>query len=120
MATTSALMVRVAFAQISCGAAGALAVVAAGFAVSLLGASAAGFAVVLATGSSVAGATGVGGELVNAANGLSTAVAGVCAPAITAVSKQKVITVNEVTMETGDLDPSIFTLLIHVCRDWRT
>ena len=34
-------------------------------------------------------------------------VAGVCPLAITAVSKLKVITVNEATIDTGDLEPSI-------------
>jgi hypothetical protein len=57
-----------------------------------------------------------GSSLGVAATVLSTIAMGVCAPAIAAVNKQKVITVNEVTMCTGDLEPSILTLLIHVCR----
>jgi hypothetical protein len=76
--------------------------------VSVLAASLADFAV-----SSLAGAPTFGAVVetgaVNSATGLLTTGAGVCAPAVTAVSKQNVITVNEVTLGTGDLEPSMFT-----------
>jgi len=42
-------------------------------------------------------------------------VAGVCPLAVAAVSKQKMIAVNEATMETGDLEPSIWRLSFYVC-----
>lgn len=68
--------------------------------------------------SSVAGAAtfaaGFGSEELNSATGLSTAAAGVCAPATTALTKQRVITVNEATMFAGvDLEPSMFTSPLH-------
>src|SRR5215813_1420921 len=110
IATTSALTVRVHCACIGGAglvvvpATGALAgVVVSGFANSgsALGDSVAGLAV-----SSLAGAptfcAGVETGAVTSATGLFRAVAGVCAPAVTAVSKQKVNTVNEVTTGTGD------------------
>jgi hypothetical protein len=63
--------------------------------------------------SSIAGAatlsTGAETGAVTSATGLLAAVAGVCAPAVTAVSKQTMNTVKEVTMKTGDLEPSMFT-----------
>jgi hypothetical protein len=54
----------------------------------------------------VAGA-GFGSDALSSATGLSAAGAGVCPPALTAVSKLKVIAVNEAKIDTGDLEPSI-------------
>jgi hypothetical protein len=56
------------------------------------------------------GAPTLEGEAVSSAADLSAAM-GVCAPAIAAVNKQKMSTVNEATMCTGDLEPSIFLSL---------
>jgi hypothetical protein len=68
---------------------------------------------------SSAGATalvaGFAGAAVNSAIGFSTAVAAVCASARPAVSRLKAITVNEVTMRTGKLEPNIFTSPFYVC-----
>jgi len=74
--------------------------------VSALGDSVAGFAL-----SSLAGDDGFVAAAVNSATGLSTAVTGACAFATTAVSKLKVITVNEATMRTGELKADISHLL---------
>jgi len=123
IATTSALMVRV-HCCTGAGAAGAAAGAGAvggvsGFTspVSALGVSVAGFTVSsfagAATGAgAMAGAAAIAAgfetEGLNSATGLFTAATGVCAPAIAALNKQKVITVNEET--TGvDLAPRMFT-----------
>jgi hypothetical protein len=76
--------------------------------VSALGDSVAGFTLSSETGAVMLGAA-FDTVVVNSATGLSVTAAGVCAPAIAAVSKLKVITVNEATMCTGDLEPSMFT-----------
>jgi hypothetical protein len=78
--------------------------------VSALGDSAKGFAVSETGATSLIAGTGFGSEALSSATGLSAVVAGVCPLAITAVSKLKVITVNEAKMETGDLEPSIWYL----------
>src|SRR5687767_10838367 len=111
IATTLALTVRVHCCMAAAAATGGEAVSAVSDftdSVSALGDSVAGFTAV----SSFAGTTGFAASFragaVDSATGLSTAASGVCAPAITAVSKLKMITVNEVTMRTGDLEPNIF------------
>jgi hypothetical protein len=53
-------------------------------------------------------AAGFEGTAVICATGLSAAAIVVCAFATAAVSKLKAITVNEVTMRTGELEPNIF------------
>ncbi len=116
IATTSALTVRAHCCIATAGAVVVAAVVVAGVSVftdsvSAFGDSVAGFSVLSETGAAmvVAGA-GFGSDALSSATGLSAVVAGVCALAITAVSKLKAITVNEATMETGDLEPSIWYL----------
>jgi hypothetical protein len=111
----SALTVRV---HCCIGAAGAVVVVVAGIAVaafadavSILGDSVACLIVPSETGATTFGA-GFGIKVLNSETGLSTATAGVCAPA-TAGSKLKAITVNEATMVLGDLKPNI----LHISLD---
>src|SRR6185369_514038 len=137
IATTSALTVRVHVAITGAAAAGVVvvagAVVAAGAvevaatadagavvvpggvsvftdSVSALGDSVAGFAL---SSLATAGVFGAGFEsgAVNSATGLSTAATGVCACALTAVSKLRATTVHEETMRTGELKPNISHLL---------
>ena len=102
IATTSALTVRVHCACIGTAGAAAVApavVVADAPVVAAGGVAGTGTVVVAGVIVSVGAAAKTG--VVISATGLFTAAAGVCAPMLTALSKQNVITVNEVTMGTG-------------------